>query len=164
MEIFENFGIEPARLIGQILIWAVLFFVLKKYAFGPIIKVLDDRKKMIEDSVANAEKIRKELEEAEKTRKELITKATQQATALIEEAKKSVGTVTEQKIREATAQAEEIIRKAEQAASQDRDRLMVELKKEMGRLVVATTEKVVGKALSSEDQVRLQKEALQEIS
>lgn len=163
MELFDNFGLYPERFIGQLCVWVILFFVLKKWAFGPILKVLDERKRMIEQSVANSERISKELEEAEKTRKEMLSKAHQEVTAMLEEAKASAGKVEEQKIQAAVAQAEQILKKAEQAAEQNREQLMAELKGEIGRMVVLTTEKVIGRSVTAEDQKRLQEEALAEV-
>jgi F-type H+-transporting ATPase subunit b len=159
MEFFENYGIEPGRLFAQILIWIALYFILKKYAFGPIIKVLEERKERIAESVANAERIQKELEEAERTRKEMIQLAQTQATELINEAKKLADASGAKKIQEAVEQAEAVLRKAEEAAALERERILNQLRSEIGNLVVATTAKVAGKVLTAEDKSRLQAES-----
>jgi len=159
-----HFGLDLPNFISQLLIFSILLFVLDRFAFKPILAMLDERKRRIEESIANAERIRVELDAAEKTRLELITKANQDATRLIEEAKQSADVVGGKRIQEATAQAEALIRKAEEASALDRDRIMNELKQELGRLVVSTTSRVVGKVLTAEDQARLQKEAAQGVA
>jgi F-type H+-transporting ATPase subunit b len=156
----EQFGLNLPKFLAQLITFFILFWVLNKFAFKPVLETLEKRRQMIADSVANAERIRKELEEAEKTRAELIKKANVQANALLQEARVAADKVGGQKVQEAVAQAEALLRKAEDAAARDRERIMGELKQEMGKLVVATTAKVVGKTLTPDDQARLEKEAL----
>lgn len=159
-----QFGIDGGKFAAQIVVFLVLFFLLKKFAYTPIQKILEQRRQQIAQSVANAERIRVELEEAERTRAALVKKANEQANALIEEARASADKIGGQKIQEAIAQAEGVLRKAEETAARDRERIMAELKNEMGKLVVATTAKVVGRALTADDQSRLEKEALSNLS
>ncbi|MEM6822440.1 MAG: ATP synthase F0 subunit B, partial [Verrucomicrobiota bacterium] len=102
--------------------------------------------------------------EAEKSRTEILKKANEDASRMIEEAKASAETAGAKKVQEAVSQAETIIKKAEDAAARDREQMMNELRSEMGRLVVETTEKVVGSVLTEKDQKRLQEEAAQTIS
>ncbi|MDX6767227.1 MAG: F0F1 ATP synthase subunit B [Candidatus Methylacidiphilales bacterium] len=161
---FHDLGVYLPGLVSQIVVFLLLGLALKKFAFGPVLAVLDERRKNIEQSLRNAERIKQELEEAEKTRAELIKKANEQATALIEEARASADKIGGQKIQEAIAQAENVLRKAEEASARDRERIMSEIKQQMGQLVVATTAKVVGRTLTPEDQARLQKEALGSLS
>jgi len=159
----EAFGLDWTKLIAQTIIFVILFLLLKKFAFGPVLQIPEQRKKRIQESMENSEKIKAELEEAEKTRTELIKKANNDASKLLEEAKESADSIGSKKIEEATAQAESVIRKAREAAERDRDQMMNELRSEMGRLVVETTAKVVGKTLTEEDQKRLQDEAVAQI-
>ncbi|GAB4246689.1 MAG: hypothetical protein OHK005_12550 [Candidatus Methylacidiphilales bacterium] len=158
MEFFSNYGIEPLRLLGQVLIWVILYIILKKYAFGPVLKVLEERKARIAESIANAERIQRELEAAEKTRRELVAQAQATATELINEAKKAADATGAKRIQEAAEQAEAILRKAEETAALERERILAELRAEIGNLVIATTAKVAGKILTPEDQTRLRHE------
>jgi len=160
----ETFGISGPKLVAQVAIFIILFLLLQKFAFGPILKILEERKQRIEESMANAEKIKEELAQAEKTREELIKQANAEATRLIEEAKSSADSIGSKKIQEATVQAESVLAKAREAAEQDRAQMMNEIRDEMGRLVVETTAKVIGKALTPEDQRRLQDEAVSHLN
>ncbi|MGF1678786.1 MAG: F0F1 ATP synthase subunit B [Candidatus Methylacidiphilales bacterium] len=160
----QTFGLDGTKLIAQLIIFVILFLALKKFAFAPILAVLDDRKRRIEESLANAEKIKQELADAEIKRAELIKQANAEATRMIEEARASADAIGGRKIQEATAQAESVLTKAREAAERDRDQLMNQLRSEMGRLVVETTAKVVGKTLTPEDQKRLQDEAMGQLA
>jgi len=84
-----------------------------------------------------------------------MAKANTQATKLIEEARAAAAKVQESETQRAIAAAEQIIAKAREAAAQDHDKMLQELKKEVGQLVVRTTAQVTGKILTLDDQKRL---------
>ena len=160
----EKFGFSWPHFISQWVVFIVLAVVLAKYAFNPILAVLDERRNTIKESLDNAEKIKKELAAAEATRKEIIQKANDQATVLINEAQKAAAVQGERRLQEAVTQAEEIIKKAHEATALDRERMLTELKQELARLVVETTAKVAGKVLTPEDQNRLNEETVRQLA
>lgn len=162
--LIEQFGINWQNLIAQIFVFLAVFFILKRFAFGPILAQLEERKERIREQQENSDKIRKELAEAEETRKRLVAQANERATKIVSEAEASAAAASERKTQEAVAQAEALIAKARDAAERDRDQMMSELKREVGRLVVQTTAKVAGKVLTAEDQKRLQEEAARELA
>jgi F-type H+-transporting ATPase subunit b len=141
----------------------ILFIVMYVFAWKKVLVLLEQRRKTIEDSMANADKIKKELTDAESTRISIIQKANDQANKIIAEAEKSAAAVTEQRAKEATRQAEDIIKNAHEAAVLDKNRLMEELKRHVGELVIQTTQKVTGKVLNADDQARLNSETLRQL-
>lgn len=157
-------GFTPQQFIAQCIAVIVLFLVLQKFAWGPVTAILEQRRKAIEDSMANADRIKQELAEAEQSRHAILQKANDQANLIVSEAKKSAAALTEKLAQEAQAQAQEIIRKGHEAAAADRARLFAELKQEVGALVIQTTEKVAGKVLTADDQSRLNTETVRELS
>jgi len=163
-EIANRVGVSGPKLLSQIILFAILAYVLKRFAFGPIQKILEERRNRIAESLENAERIKQELAEADRTRAEVIAKANQQATQMIEEAQKSAALLGERKLQEAVSQAEAMLKKTQEAITLERQQMMTELKREIGRLVVETTSKVSGKVLSAEDQRRLHEETLRELA
>ncbi|MEZ5406155.1 MAG: F0F1 ATP synthase subunit B [Verrucomicrobiia bacterium] len=163
-EIANRVGVSGPKLLSQIILFVLLAYALKRFAFNPIQKVLDERRQKIAESLENAERIKQELEEADRTRADVIAKANQQATQMIEEAQKSASLLGERKLQEAVAQAEGMLKKAQEAIVLERQQMMAELKREIGRLVIETTSKVSGKVLSAEDQRCLNEETLRELA
>ncbi len=165
---FEAVGLQTGftlqQFIAQCIAVTVLFLVLNKFAWKPVRTILEQRRNAIEQAMANANRIKKELADAEATRLSIIQKANEQANALIADAEKAAAVRGEQRTQEATRQAEDIIKKAHEAAVLDRDRLLAELKRQVGALVIQTTEKVAGKVLSAEDQTRLNDETVRQLS
>ena len=156
-------GFTGQQFIAQCISVTVLFVVLNQFAWKPVRAILEQRRKTIEQSLANAEKIKKELSDAEATRLSIVQKANDQANKIIAEAEKSAAIITEQRAKEATRQAEDIVKNAHEASLLDRNRLMEELKRHVGELVIQTTEKVAGKVLTAEDQTRLNTETLRQL-
>jgi len=164
MEIFTTFGVSWGKFIAQIILFLFVYWVLKKYAFGPILEVLNERRRRIEESQHNAEKIKKQLAEAELRYQEVLRKANDEATRLIEEARASSDAHTQKQLQQAIKDAEGIIVKANESISQERSKMVAEVKKEMVDLVVHTTAKVVGKVLTPEDQKRLSEETSRQLT
>lgn len=162
--LLEQFGVNWQNLLAQIVVFLAVFYILKRFAFGPILAQLEERKERIREQQENAEKIRRELAEAEETRKRLVAEANDRATKIVSEAEGTAAALTERRTQEAVAQAEAMITKAREASARDRDQMMSELKREVGKLVVQTTAKVAGKVLTAEDQKRLQEEAAREMA
>jgi F-type H+-transporting ATPase subunit b len=156
-------GWNTQQFLSQCFAVTILFTVLYLFAWKPVRTILEQRRKTIEDAMANAEKIKQELADAEATRKSIIQKANDQANLIIAEAEKSAAAVTELRAKEASRQAEDIVKNAHEASVLDRNRLMEELKRHVGELVIQTTEKVTGKVLTAEDQTRLNTETLRQL-
>jgi F-type H+-transporting ATPase subunit b len=163
-ETAETFGWNPWLFLSQVISFLIVAFLLRRFAYKPILAVLEERRRKIEEGQLNAEKIKKELAEAEKRYQEILAKANADAQRMIDEARESAAHLSERKQQEAIAAAEQIIAKAREAAALEHDRTMESLKHELGRLVVETTAKVTEKVLTPEDQRRLQEEAARQLA
>ena len=97
-------------------------------------------------------------------RLDILNKANTAANKLIEEARAAAARVQEQETQKAITAAEQIIAKAREAASQDHARMLTDLRREVGRLVVDTTSKVTGKVLTADDQKRLAEETSRQLA
>src|SRR6266581_2001213 len=160
----DTFGWNPWLFFSQVISFAIVAFLLRRFAYKPILALLEERRRKIEEGQLNAEKIRKELAEAEKRYQEIVAKANADAQKMIDEARESAAHLSERKQQEAIAAAEQIIAKAREASAIEHERTMEALKRELGRLVVDTTAKVTGKVLTPEDQRRLQEEASRQLA
>lgn len=163
-ETIKTLGLDWPKLIAQLVNFGIVLFVLWRFAYKPVLAMLDQRREKVAEGMANAEKIKAEVAQTEALRQEILAKANVQATQFIEEARAAAARVQEQETQKAIAAAEQIIAKAREAAEADHARMLTELKREVGRLVVETTAKVTGKVLSIEDQRRLAEETNRELA
>ncbi len=160
----ETFGVDWPHFIAQVISFAIVAFLLSRFAYKPVLTILEERRQRIADGLANAEKIKAELARTEARRDAALTQANAQANKLIEEARAAAARVQELETQKAIAAAEQIIAKAREAAAQDHARMLAELKREVGRLVVQTTATVTGKILTPEDQRRLAEETARQVA
>ena len=160
----ETFGWNFWLFLSQVISFIIVALLLRRFAYKPILAVLEQRRRTIEEGQLNAEKIKKELAEAEKRYQEIVAKANADGQKMIDEARESAAHLSERKQQEAITAAEQIIVKAREAAAIEHSRTMESLKRELGRLVVDTTAKVTGKVLTPDDQRRLQEEAAREVA
>jgi F-type H+-transporting ATPase subunit b len=163
-QITEQFGLNWPHFIAQVLSFCIVAFLLHRFAYQPILNVLEERRERIAEGLANAEKIKAELARTEAQRQEVMNQTNAQATKLIEEARAVAARVQERETQKAIAAAEAIIAKAREAAAQDHARMLAELKREVGRLVVQTTAAVTGKVLTPADQQRLTEETAKQLA
>ena len=160
----ETFGVDRQHFIAQVISFAIVAFLLYRFAYKRVLAILEERRQRIAEALANAEKIKAELARTEAQRSEVLTQANTQANKLIDEARAAAARVQEQETQKAIAAAEQIITKAREAAAQDHARMLAELKREVGRLVVQTTATVTGKILTPEDQRRLAEETARQVA
>src|SRR5215469_5810178 len=163
-DIAREFGVDWQHLLAQVLSFSIVCLLLYLFAYKRVLAMLEERRQRIAEGLANAEKIKGELARTEAQRQEVLAQANAQATKLIEEARAAAARVQAQETQKAIAAAEQIILKAREAAAQEHDRMLEELKREVGRLVVQTTTLVIGKTLTADDQRRLAEETAKQIA
>jgi len=163
-QIASTFGVDWPHLIAQIISFSIVCFVLYKYAYGPILAMLQQRREQIALGIANAEKIKAELDKTEAQRQEVMAEAHTQGAKFIEEARSAAARLQQEESNKAIAAAAQIMAKAHEAAAEDRDRMLAELKREVGRLVIQATAAVTGKILTAEDQKRLAEETAKQLA
>jgi F-type H+-transporting ATPase subunit b len=159
----EALGIYWNKLIAQAICFGIVFWVLKRFAYKPILDLLEKRRKTIAQGLENAEKIKQELARAELQVKDVLSKANDKASFIMNEAQKSATALVEKKMQDAVHEAEAVVKKAEEAMRVEREKMMGEIKKEVAQLVVATSVKVTGKILTPEDHQRLNREVVEEL-
>jgi F-type H+-transporting ATPase subunit b len=163
-EVARTFGVDWTHLLAQSVSFGIVCAVLYAFAYKPILAILEARRQQIAGGLANAEKIKAELARIEVERQDVLTRAGAEGKQLIEEARAAAARVRAEETRKATHDAEQIIVRAREAAVRDHARMLAELKREVGRLVVQTTASVTGKVLTPEDHRRLAEETARQLA
>lgn len=159
-----QFGLAWPKFIAQIVIVLIVYFILAKFAFGPVLAMLQARRKRIEDGEQNLKKIQSDLAQTEERVKAMLDEANGDAERLISEARESAEAVRAQKTQDAVKEAQQIVEKAREASRLEHESAMAELKKDFGRLVIDATSKVTGKVLDDADQKRINQETAGQVS
>jgi F-type H+-transporting ATPase subunit b len=162
--IAETFGVDWPHLIAQMISFTILCVLLYALAYKPVLKVLAARRRQIAQGLANTEKINAALAAIEEERRQIIVGAQAEATRVIVEARGVAARVREQETQRAVAAAEQIVLKAHDEAANEHARMLADLRRQVGQLVVRTTAAVTGKILDSDDQRRLSEETARQLA
>jgi F-type H+-transporting ATPase subunit b len=155
--------VTPGLMIWTIVCFAITYFVLRKYAFGPIQQMIDARRERIEQAIAEADNARTEARHLLEEHKKLIGQAKSEAEEILSEARR-VAEAQRERVRTETEEdrqrrLEETRRQIEQATHQ----ALGQIREEVGKLSLLAAEKITRKTLTGADQQRLIDEALAEI-
>jgi F-type H+-transporting ATPase subunit b len=155
--------VTPGLMIWTIICFGITFFVLRKYAFGPIQQLIDARREKIEQAIAEADNARQEARKLLEEHKQLIGQAKSEAEEILSEARR-VGDAQRERVRQETEEdrqrrLDETRRQIDQATHQ----ALGQIREEVGKLSLLAAEKITRKSLTGSDQQRLIDEALAEI-
>jgi F-type H+-transporting ATPase subunit b len=155
--------VVPGLMVWTLVAFGITLVVLKRYAFGPIQKIIDDRRDRIRQTIDEADRAREEAHSLLEEHRRLVSQAKSEAESILSETRK-VADVQRERMREETEEdrlrrLEETKRQIEQATQQ----ALGEIRQEVASLSVLAAEKITRKTLSSADQQRLIDEALAEI-
>ena len=163
-QIARTFGVDWPHLIAQIISFSIVCILLYLLAYKPVLRMLTERRQLIAQGLANSEKIKAELAKTEAQREEVLAQANARANQFMEEARGAAARLREQETQKAIAAAEQIMARARDASAADHTRMLAQLKREVGRLVVQTTAAITGKVLTTEDQRPLAEETARELT
>jgi F-type H+-transporting ATPase subunit b len=163
-EVGHKFGFNTSLFLSQFIGFFIVAFVLHRFAFKPLQKVLSDRESKISESLAAAERMKADLAKADEDRKRALAEAGIAANKIIEEARAAAARITETETQKAVLAAKDIMDKARQVNETELARMKTELRREVGRLVVSTSAKVTGKILTLDDQTRLAEETNRQLA
>ena len=143
-------GISLSAFIVQIVTFALVFLVLRRFAFKPIIKMLQDRRKVIDDGVRMGEKLANEQAKFDSKLAETMQKAREEADHIIATGHKEARDVVREAEKTAERKAESILAEAEVRIQEETERSKRSLEKDIVGLVSEATEAIVGEKLNPE--------------
>lgn len=132
----------------QIAILVVLIFLLKKFAWGPILSSLNSREEGIKDALESAEKARIEMQNLKADNEKLLIDARMERDAILKEARQMKEKVIADASEEAQKKADKIVANAKESIELEKHAAMNELKNQVANLSIEIAEKVVRKELS----------------
>lgn len=153
---FESFlGVNPWTALFVLLNTLTIFFVAKKFLFGPVMKIIDDRQKEIDDMYLEAGTAKSEAQALEAEYKEKLSAASETSERIVKEAVARGQSREEEIIRLANAEASAILDKASADIAMEKKKAINDAKDEISDIALAIAEKVVGRELRDADQSRL---------
>ena len=136
-------------IVWTVLAFAIVFFILKKFAWKPILKSLNEREKNIADSIQTAEKVRAEMSLLKSENEALLMKAREERAIMLKEAKDTKDKIINEAKEQAKIETNRIIADAQDAINQQKMAAITDLKNQVGNLVIEVSEKVLRRELSN---------------
>ncbi|SRR6056297_1463177 len=163
MKLFNALGLDPQILIAQLVNFAVLVFVLYKFAYNPILNFLKQRKEKIKQGVEYADQAEKELEEARQEKKGIIKEAKKEAMTITEKAKEEGEEKRKKIVDNAKEEVGQIINQEKEKIRAEKAESLKEAKKEVADMVVLALEKVLEEKVDSKKDKDLIQKTIKEI-
>ena len=155
--------LDPGLFIWTIITFLVLFFVLAKFAWKPLLKMLKDREDMIRSSLNDAEKAQSELAKLNAEGEEIINKARSEAQAILSQGKAAAAKMKEATLNDAKEKAKSITEDAQKQIQIEKEKAIAEIKGEVVNLSLSVAEKLIKKNLNPEDNKALIDESLSNV-
>jgi F-type H+-transporting ATPase subunit b len=156
-------SVVPGLMIWTVITFLIVFFVLRKLAFGRIQALIDQRRDRIKEALDAADRAREESRELLDEHRALIADARAQSEAILAEARKDGEAQRERARTEANADLERRLEENRREIEAENRRLVEQIRREVIELTLIASEKVTGKVLTADDQRRLIDEAVAEI-
>ena len=155
--------VTPGLMIWTIVAFGITLFVLKRYAFGPIQKTIDERRERIRQSIEEAEHARQEARRLLEEHKALMGQARGEAESILAEARR-VGDAQRERMREEVeADRQRRLEETRRQIEGETARALTQIRAEVAELTLEATAKVTGKVLDDEDHRRLITDAIKDL-
>ncbi len=160
MEVLAKLGVDWKLLLAQVVNFLILLWVLRRFAYKPMLKFLDDRSKKIETGLRDAKLASEKLSEMERKEREVLEAARKESGAIVARAKESAEKMGEKIMTESREEAARILNETRKKIENERENLRAEMKQELAGLVLLATEKVLGEKMRDAKDENIVREAV----
>jgi len=155
--------VVPGLMIWTLIAFGVTFFVLRRYAFGPIQNMIDERRRVIREALDEADRAREEARRLLEEHRKLVAEARHDAEEILAEARR-VGESMRERVKEETeAERQRRIEETRKQIEAETQRALDAIRREVASLTLEATAKVTGKVLTQDDHKRLIEDAIKEL-
>ena len=155
MELISKLGIDWKLLVAQIVNFFILLFVLYKFAYKPVLEMLEKRSKTIEKGIHDAKASEERLKEIEQTRRKILDEAAREVGKLLEKAKADAEAMKKDLMADANEQAEDLLRRTKALVAEEKEKMTEDVKKEVAKFIILATGKILQREFSDSDQKRV---------
>jgi F-type H+-transporting ATPase subunit b len=163
MEILKEFGFDPVMLVAQIVNFLIIFYLLKRFLYKPVLGMLEKRKNTIAEGLKQAEESRLALERTIEEEKKILTKAQDEAKKIIEESRSQAVEVSRKIEEDTKKQAERILIEAKEQISQEGKDMEQRLSEKVSLLAEGMLEKSLEGFFGEKEQKQIIEKAVKQI-
>lgn len=155
--------LDPGLFIWTIAVFLTLLFLLKRFAWGPLLAALEQRRAGIRKSLDDADRAKKELEQVQQESETIVRRARAEAETIVSTARADGAKLRDELRRQAQEEAQSILRNAERQIEQERDRALAQIRREAVDVSLMIASKLIRRNLTKEDNDALIDDALEQV-
>lgn len=163
MEFLNDFGVQPILLAAQVVNFLILLYILKRFLYKPVLKVLEERKKVIAQSLKNADEIERRLVALTEEEEKRILKSGEEGVKIIKQAREASAQIIEDAKVKAQDLAQEIVKEAHSQLQVEKQQIQQEIREHLGEFIVLGLQKITGKKLTEEDKKNLIEQSIKDL-
>lgn len=143
MEVFAKLGVDWKLLLAQVVNFGILFFLLRRYAYAPMLEFLEKRSERIDKGLKDAEAAVKKLSEMEEKEKRVLSEARSEAKAIIATAETAAKKRDAERLAETEAKTKRFLEDARVKIEEEKEKILIEAKQEIAEIVTLSVEKIL---------------------
>ena len=159
----EQLGVDWGKLIVQAFNFLILLWLLRRFAYKPLLRIMDERSTRIRNDLDEARRLRQEAEHDRETYRTQLGRARDEARSILEEANNVAARIRTQALADAEGQNTAMVARARDEIAREKETAIAELRREVADLAIMAASHVVGRSLDDTDRRRLVDEALTEV-
>jgi F-type H+-transporting ATPase subunit b len=160
---FEQLGVDWGKLAVQAFNFLLLLLLLRKFAYQPLLRIMDQRAARIRNDLDEARRLRQEAERDRETYRAQLSRARDEARAILDEANTVAARIREQALADAEGQNAAMLQRARDEIAREKEAAIAELRREVADLAILAATQVIRRSLDDADRRRLVEEALAEV-
>ncbi len=161
-QIVTTFGINSKLLVIQVINFGILLFLLHRFLYRPLLKLMNERQEKIEQGLSDAKNASAELADASAKHAEMVAQAKDEAREIVDKAIAASEKMKDGILREAEEKSREILSAAEKQAQEETRRVVEEAKKEVGAFAILAVEKILHEKVGEQEERHHIKKAIHE--
>lgn len=163
MEALNQFGLQPILLVAQIVNFLLLLFLLKKFLYAPIVKMLEQRKSKIAQSMKEVEEIEKRMQQSAIEYEKILQKAARDGKEIIEQSQQTAVGIINGAKEEYSKIIENAKKDSLELVKSDRETLEKEIRADLATMITLGLQKISGKVLTQKDQRSIVEKSIKEL-
>ncbi len=164
MQILSNFGVNWIQLIEATINFLLLLIILRIFVYKPVLRVLDKRRQMVEQTIKDSELIAKQKQDAEEQQRKVLHEAQLESQRIIQQAIEQSEIIAKKLQIEAKDEADRIIQKAREEISLEKNAMFAQIKGDISSLIGTALSKTLKGSLTQEEQEKILHKTIEEIS
>jgi len=160
LDILGKIGFDWQVAVANLVNFLIIFFILKRYAFKPIARVIKERQDKVNEGLDNTKRAETNLMQAEQEKEQIVMQARQEANEVVASAKDQADALLASKTVEAGKEHDRLIEEGKKKAQKEFDRMEREVRAQAAGLIVSSVEKILNEDLDEKQDKKLQEKAV----